>query len=443
MISKIKIGRKIVPKSTFHILTLSYHALCLSGLIWQVTQISINFFKFDVLTDINVIMPDELITMNRVTYICFPNHNIFDKYKYTLLFDIKYKSSWRYRLMEDQKFSEISKRFLSRNSTIAERFQVTPDSDKFFKSMFKTTTDHDEFLFGDDYCYQVKFCSVIGIDHEWRRNISTISLTRGEKIPIFDYKRLNKFDIELQSTVSFKISSYMYSIRKKKWPYTDDCADYSILGYANRESAIVSCIDEKLGGFKISALRIVTRNDTRYINYTIENSLNKSQEAGCRKIFKRLDCNDTVHMTHIPKPEIKKVTKGYTSIEITSMNDTQPSLTIHSKPRIDDIDFVTYIFGALGAWLGFSSMVINPIPFVFQTEETYDKQNTSEAIDKVLVLHGKQISTLKNAVFSIMKENTDFNAMFADLRKEMMETNAQTLEAINQIPMQCCCKQKE
>ena len=39
-----------------------------------------------------------------------------------------------------------------------------------------------------------------------------------------------------------------------------------------------------------------------------------------------------------------------------------PSFFIESKPRIDDIDFVTYILGAFGFWFGLSFLSINPVP---------------------------------------------------------------------------------
>ena len=37
-----------------------------------------------------------------------------------------------------------------------------------------------------------------------------------------------------------------------------------------------------------------------------------------------------------------------------------------SKPKIDDIDYVTYILGALGSWFGFSFIGINPIPYLLE-----------------------------------------------------------------------------
>ena len=48
--------------------------------------------------------------------------------------------------------------------------------------------------------------------------------------------------------------------------------------------------------------------------------------------------------------------------------DTDASFSVISKPRIDSIDYVTYILGELGSWIGFSFIGINPIPHLFEKE---------------------------------------------------------------------------
>lgn len=59
-----------VSKVTYFFWTIIFHSLCLSGLVWQVVQISVNFFKFDVMKDINVITPDEIDSAAKVLYVC-------------------------------------------------------------------------------------------------------------------------------------------------------------------------------------------------------------------------------------------------------------------------------------------------------------------------------------------------------------------------------------
>ena len=50
--------------------------------------------------------------------------------------------------------------------------------------------------------------------------------------------------------------------------------------------------------------------------------------------------------------------------------DTSPSFMMESKARINVIDFITYIMGALGSWIGFSFLLINPVPIIFKIKDT-------------------------------------------------------------------------
>ena len=38
-----------------------------------------------------------------------------------------------------------------------------------------------------------------------------------------------------------------------------------------------------------------------------------------------------------------------------------PSQRIVSRPKIENIDYMTYILGALGSWIGFSFIRLNPV----------------------------------------------------------------------------------
>lgn len=139
-------NKKKVSKLTFHLVTISYHCLCLSGLIWQITQISINFFKFDVIKDINVVMSDELWKMSRVTYICFPNHNIFDEKKYSDSFDRRSKFDRRISRLSMFKMDDGSKQMFSKYSKIEERFAISPQVSDIYS--IRDLSDTDEFIVG-------------------------------------------------------------------------------------------------------------------------------------------------------------------------------------------------------------------------------------------------------------------------------------------------------
>ena len=59
------IGKKIL----YRVCNVSYFTLCFIGLIWQVTQISINFFQFDVISDIRLSLPER--TEKKAFNFCF------------------------------------------------------------------------------------------------------------------------------------------------------------------------------------------------------------------------------------------------------------------------------------------------------------------------------------------------------------------------------------
>lgn len=43
--------------------------------------------------------------------------------------------------------------------------------------------------------------------------------------------------------------------------------------------------------------------------------------------------------------------------------DSDPFFVIESKPRIDNIEYITYVLGATGSSFGFSFLMMNPIPY--------------------------------------------------------------------------------
>lgn len=59
----------------------------------------------------------------------------------------------------------------------------------------------------------------------------------------------------------------------------------------------------------------------------------------------------------------------YARYEFVIKPANQPSFSIISKPKIDDVDLITHILGALGSWIGFSFWGINPIPCIFNNKE--------------------------------------------------------------------------
>ena len=99
--------KKQVNKITYVTSTYIFRSLCLSGLIWQITQISINFFQFDIIKDINVVMPEDSIEVEKVLYICSENSELLSYGRYIDMLESKGKNEWDVRNIEQEKRRNI------------------------------------------------------------------------------------------------------------------------------------------------------------------------------------------------------------------------------------------------------------------------------------------------------------------------------------------------
>lgn len=77
-----------------------------------------NFFLFDVLKDINVIMPEENVDTKRVINLCFDNKEIFNisKYRITANMTLEY---------EPFEYSPSMMKQIAESLTVQERFNIT------------------------------------------------------------------------------------------------------------------------------------------------------------------------------------------------------------------------------------------------------------------------------------------------------------------------------
>ena len=89
----------------------------------------------------------------------------------------------------------------------------------------------------------------------------------------------------------------------------------------------------------------------------------------CLATVKKDDCEITSSFSTV---EMKNGYRDGWSIEQRWSED--PSFEIKSQPKIEDIDFITYICGACGTWIGFSFLMLDPTPWIFQ----YQKNDTNE-----------------------------------------------------------------
>lgn len=432
-------ARLIVSSLTYHISTVIFYLLCLSGLIWQVTQISMNYFKFDTIKDISVILPEEVKDARRVINICFDNEDIFDYDRYVDLLNKTYYGTQSYAPLFESRYKKQRRNSLLYSFSVGDRFDIT-------KHFLLRDIRYEEFIIGVTYCLQVHgstthnpFLMYYDLD-----NVSTLYVSHSHPLPFFDFKRLKPIDVAKVKVEEkdVHVTSYFYSIKRLVAPYRDDCIDYAIYGRSHKYDAIVDCINnETLNSNKLLApCKGITKNDTMFLNRTTFYGTCEEM-LSCYKRYEEVDCDETVYFTIIEAKDNNAKIHKDKAMEIFKAPNAEPSFVIESKPRIDDIEYVTYIFGALGSWFGFSFLMLNPVPYLFRTRRSSPNNaqvdpNPSEAAspqqqtnEKLASLEDETIR-LKTRMSMIEREKVVMNSD-ADKHRLVMESRISQL--INRI----------
>lgn len=413
-----RIPKKLVTKSTYHICTILFHLLCLSGSIWQITLVSVKFFKFEVTKNTHLVLPEEQNNTGKVLYICFENHEYMDYKMYDKMMFEKYIyggiSLTSYRTRERYKRITIS------SSSVEDRFRISPKA-----RIIINFSDTIDFISGSKYCTQVFNYTTrkIIILKSNIANITRISLSIGTKLPGFDHRRLHDIDKfgEPEQSMSIGISSYSYTIKKLERPYTDNCHNYSSTNqYPLRRLAIEYCKNNLSMEYNNSLSEYhVCYPGERHNNLTIKTG--KTFDEQCHKKYPQFDCIQSLFFV---KTESKVLNLKTPTIYLSSAPGKDPSFIIVSKASIDNIDFLTYVLGALGAWIGFSFIGINPVPFLLKYSEELPVRKNSSTGEKKL---WKEVITSRNIIFSLRQELSHFKQSF-----DAMEQNHKSdIEKLN------------
>lgn len=331
-------AKRTINKILFQALSVLYYGLCLSGLTWQVTEISVRFFSFGVSRTTLFILPEDLRTGEKVLYACFNRHEIF---------------GMSARLHWDMEVGEI--------------FPRLPTNEKMAPSKIS-----NQFIVDDKTCLQFSKFAVF----KKFANISTIFLSYSSPLPRFDYDRMERVKITEFEDVTFGVSSTAFIVKKLKYPYEEMCVNY-VGRYPSRTLAIDDCVSKLLleysGGRRLYKKTVVTREEYPvFANLTIWGSdAGFGKECSRRIIFP--DCFQTIFISKVMQET------GIGLPGVVPVQETDPSFIIYSRPSIDMIDFVTYIFGAFGAWLGVSMAMLNPVPLF--SEPKTSTSNTVVAIN--------------------------------------------------------------
>ena len=386
-----------------------FFVLCFIGLCYQVGQISFNYFRFQVVSNVQVIIPGN--ETRKALNVCFDFEEFIDKKKYSTIIEEKYKSGIISNSLYKNRDSRMNK-IISDHFTIRDRLNIAPSSPLHFKASNYSSIPY---VIDRLVCYHAspQEQSTVALPIDRYRNKfdgeyfwTTISLwkldsvhsirvadSRIGKYATYEFNLVDPIE-NLQSNKSgivVYVVSFSIFLEKLEFPYVDDCMDYSLIGYTDQDDAINFCISNEMIHEQSMVFRMKSFDyPVDYVALMDSPKNFSSLTDRCRLIHRRPNCNLELLST--------KVTHGRVQVPyfyIQQMFSTEPSFGFHSQPKIEIVDYVTYIFGALGTWLGFSFLGINPVS-VFCTVKKSEgpSQKSEQEMNELICGHNKAISNL-------------------------------------------------
>lgn len=358
-----------ISKSSYSILTSFFYIAALSGLLWQSIKISIVYFKYETVTDVKVYVPGETNYGKLALNLCFNHHQVMNislYYKMLKNHSI-YKNYWRYVDADSEKTKAD---FILGQLTIGERFNISLDPDDLFMKKVETIV----FIHGNQICYHRRF---FWGSYSYINSLSdhyNFYIAISNWAMIKDYQNAEPIEgVHEKNATVFNVASAAIRKFRLTAPYRDMCVNYTLLNFSSRLHAFESCLNEyqmKISN-QIYPSTKVSKNDTKYFNYTITRDMFLvffRYLATCYKKYKNYDCDHDEKITLISERKMKNVDK-ISRLGFYNDRAKQPSIDVVSKPQLDKIEYVTFICGAIGTWLGISFMDFNPINFLFRVKQ--------------------------------------------------------------------------
>lgn len=336
-----------------------YHSACLSGLTWQVAQISINYFQFETVSDIKVTLPEEYVSNNNALNLCF-------KYFEVMNVDVFSDLLTKYDI-HNESFDE-SRRELNKKILIGEIFKLTLNFDVLFRTTDKSLKV-TKYLYQNFVCFRLhdmkQYITKVRANIDMIKNVTVAYISFAPEAMHMDRTRFRRVTEIRERNVStiFLFDFALFTIQKLSWPYKEMCINYSDIGFISRHDAINNCMnDDTMSGNNEIYPGLCIFNNSVYNNHRYASKVNEIIEASCKEKYKDDDCFKITIFTNV------KITDGASgnSIEINAPKSSFPSNLITSKPMINVVDFFTFNFGALATWIGFSFIDVNPFKMWFK-----------------------------------------------------------------------------
>ena len=337
-------------------------------------MISISYFKYDIVSDIKIIMPEKDIYKKYFNFCYWASTTL----NYTRYEDMIKK----YGMNESKKdIATYKKNFMVYNLTFREQFEIAMMDEIVYEDWNKIS-----YFYGWVICHHIKLesgsCTIFTKNLD---NVTSAFIQMSRKIPNIEQERSLLLAMENEVSKQITISPVSFYGRKLAAPYSDRCMNFKSYNFSSPRDSMTSCIDLENNQTKVCNIKIVSPNDTDILDYRRSEKIIFQK---CKK-YDRLECDSHAIFTHlVSTAERKSLNKTY-KYRFVLKSANHPSYNITSKPKIDEIDLTTYILGALGSWIGFSFAGINPVPFFAQV-----KDGTSKLVSKLGLKNIKIINSI-------------------------------------------------
>ena len=379
-------SKKIVSKPVFWTLQILFHSACLSGLIWQLTEVSITYFNYEVVSDIKIIMPEKDEFKKYLNFCFWASSTIrYDKYRKYLE---KYGFGNDSRIDQDFFKKDFIYFFLSQEELLETVLDAEIEMDDL--------NERKSFLWSALICHQLN-----GKD-EWvhvyprtqMSNVSIIWVSTSRYPDDYSWERSVQIGHEVDTTSIIHLAINSYYVHRLASPFADGCINFPELHFKNKYHAMYNCTEKDGNKTMMSQSRMVTKEDEHLMTFKRSSKL---VIGDCRK-FNRSDCYSQTIFTQILSKIIHRGKYDNYYYRIRFKPSNQPSTIIRSNAKIGFVDLITYIFGALGTWIGFSFIQLNPIPHLLTVvrDAVWDCKKAHKEKDR-------EIKTLEEKV----KDNDD------------------------------------
>lgn len=343
-------------------------SISLSGGIFQIYQVSEQYFRYETVTQLSIYYPKEVVPPKVAA--CFARDlgsNIFKDIETRIRIEINGR-----RLLNP-------KAIILNGTTNAEKYRLNITKfKKNYHECFSLALRNDE-------PFEARWLTTVSAEPQFFEVLMNASTLSGLEIVQFflkdrqlDFFGPSENGVESIRKLSNSTSGYghqnfislSYSNFKShllKHPYKTDCIDYVDHALESQHHCIDSCILKEYNSiFDFDPLSVLTRNPKFKRPSSKEMATNWYRMASidelCSDKCRQQDCKKDLYVPKIIG------TEALEDFGFELYLPIDPVIETKFKPEISLTDFVTYILSCIGFWLGFS-----PLMFIISFKTTPKK----------------------------------------------------------------------